>query len=77
MNLPRATLQVARKVMCLWHRAKPASVSVDQDFFSGTFHVLKSNDLFCESYFFSAPCVVKSALCKALSEEEKNIWLVG
>lgn len=36
-NLPRATLQVARKVMCLWHRAKPDSVSVD---------------LFCESYFF-------------------------
>lgn len=75
-NLPRATLQVARKVMCLWHRAKPASVSVDRDFSSDMFHmfhVLKSNDLFCESYiFFSVPCVIKSALCKALSEK-KNL----
>lgn len=51
-NLPRATLQLARKAMCLWHRAKPASLSVDQDFFPDMFHVLKSNDLFFESYFF-------------------------
>lgn len=58
MNLPRATLQMAKKAMCLWHRAEPANVSVDQDFFSDMFHVLKSNDLFCESWFFSVPCVI-------------------
>lgn len=50
---------------------------MDQDFFSDMFHFLKSNELFCDSYFFAVPHVIKSALCEALSEEKKNLWLVG